>query len=309
MAVPKYTQVQFGDSRVERKLDQFFSVYCINSPLLQEFSKTPINISGEDMQAWFDRKIRNIDIDRDYQVNDCDPSRFNLSLKPQTKSTIYEPFKEVKGQTIHEHGKSITMEFGSIMKQVFERLRSVLKEHCALDLTMDEQERVDWFARVKGSKSIEIHMIAFDKSQGSFHLDAFCRFLVRMGVCQDVADWWYKVTKRTQSKTRDKHISFWKWFQLNSGCMSTIFQNTFSAMLILMELLKNKWAILKSDDSMIFDVDVSTQQLEDMSAVYNMEAKLLSSKQLGYYCGSFVYLYDGKWCVCKDYVKRVEHYR
>ena len=43
-----------------------------------------------------------------------------------------------------------------------------------------------------------------------------------------------------------------------------------------------------------------------MSSVYNMGAKLLSSKQLGYYCGAFVYKFDGKWCICKDYAKRID---
>ena len=193
---------------------------------------------------------------------------------------------------IHNFLKDMPLKSGlpQQLKGVFLHLREVSKEPFQVKIAPPATSPASTLIEV----ITEIDMSAFDKSQGSYHLNVFCIFLKKLGVPEKLATWWYKISKRTYSKTRDGAISFEKSFQLCSGSAVTIYQNTFIAMLTLMGLLVNCEGIFKSDDSLIFDSRISTEDLERISSVYNMEAKLLKQNELGYYCGGFVYKSNGK---------------
>ena len=137
-------------------ITNFFNNYCNSSEiLLKEYQNNPIDINGNYMCEWYQRKQRNI-VNSEDLINDVDGRSYLLNIKGLSKSTIYEPFKEVKGQSIHEHKKVLTEYMSSIMREVFQCHEIILKENYALDLYLTDGMQDAWFRSIKADNFVEV---------------------------------------------------------------------------------------------------------------------------------------------------------
>lgn len=143
---------------------------------------------------------------------------------------------------------------------------------------------------------------AFDKSQGHMHLEFFLTMMRKLGMQEKHINFWRRGQVKTTSTTRSGSMSFQKYYQTNSGDASTILKNTISLMHVLMYVAKDKYAIFKGDDSLIFDAILTKLQLEDMMRVHNFEVKIIDSDHIGYYAGNFVYFRE-HWRIMRDFIK------
>ena len=112
---PSYSDVNVTEDSIEMQAGEFIATYC-EKAVLSEMSKTLIEPSGEYNNQWMKKKNRNLKRYKGKVAWLINPKKYTLSLKSKVKSSIYEPHKEQKGQTIHEQNKLICAEYSSIFK-------------------------------------------------------------------------------------------------------------------------------------------------------------------------------------------------
>jgi hypothetical protein len=241
-------------------------------------------------------------------------SRFDVAIKAAPKSKLDNSASgEYFGlQTIVSNSKKINA-IMSCYREMFARFQSILKPKVFVQLKKsidDLQKHLNRFVS-SGSRSLEIDMSKFDKSQ------LVTAFLIEMkawetlGLDASLSKLWFSGLTFSEIRSAILYCKFYWSYQRRSGTVTTACGNTIVNMLSTAYSLELDdsfhAAYFIGDDSIIFHSqwDSQTTAADTYLDAFNFQVKLIRSKA-PYFCSGFI-LHDG-WSIhyVPDPYKRTE---
>lgn len=260
-------------------------------------------------------KIRRLGTDIP-EIQERDWSRYTMMIKPEPKNVLEPdaPFKYAALQNIVHNTPVITAFWSSLFRELYRRVRSVLKPSIQVMIRKSVQEMSEFFTDVlminKVYQKLEVDFSKYDKSQQAFCLETECHLMLQFGVDPELVALWRYYHEQTVATDFITGLRKRFTYQRKTGDSLTCLGNTLIAMMALANAFDLSALVAASfvgDDSILFFEhlpDVASGEHE-LRLMFNLDAKIIT---LGpsYFCSSFIVSNGERYAMIPDPIKRLE---
>nr|DAZ92374.1 TPA_asm: P2 protein [Pecan associated jivivirus 1] len=285
----------------------------------KSYKKDPLSFNVQDYIEWLSTRDGNY---RSALEAECPEDMVELGLEKydtiikkriKPKLSVTAQYELSQPQVIVSLSKKDTALFTSLFRKIFERFDNALRPEIKSAGRLSDDQISIWLTQnahlIKSLRAIELDSSKYDKSQGLLARMIEAIVMQDLGLDPGVSQI-FSDSHVGKVSSRSLGLMFVSAYQMKSGAPQTMLGNLIYNMVSAMESVgsdKIRLMIAKGDDNVLWvsqDVDPDTATSR-MSALFNLEAKLIYNNVLYFSSGYIVPLEDRVWFV-PDPVKMVE---
>nr|WNV36291.1 polyprotein [Rubber tree latent virus 1] len=246
-------------------------------------------------------------------ANDLYRYMVKRTVKPAFDGTNMSEYKAV--QTIAYLAKDVNAVFCPIVREMTERLQSVLDRRFILFSMMSPEEFASRMETLIEPRNVhkyfkkEVDFSKYDKSQGEvLHLFEK-KMYARLGFSGELADLYWAAHVYSKYKDFDNGFDAGIWFQRRTGDAATFLGNTLVVMGVLacvFNMQETHAGAFAGDDSILFSTEdiYSIDKSFIASQLFNLESKFFTFKSV-YFCSKFLLNVNDRFVFLPDPMKLV----
>ncbi|NP_891562.2 polyprotein [Little cherry virus 2] len=307
-----------SDMTARRMVDNFFDNYIDYDKLSLEVPDQ-ITFNKRSVGEWLDkrdgRRFNNVLKDMTTQmIPENDLTSFKLMLKTDSKPKLDDSVLSSvpSGQNIVYHRSSVNALFSHIFCQTVERLHRVLKRNFLLATGMSQDEFETYLNdglnnKVQNLFCSEVDISKFDKSQGPLIKQIEEMVLRRLGVDEEVLNWWYSSEYESVCSTFDKSLTVSVDAQRRTGGSNTWLGNTIVNMVLLAYVKNfdpNTFVCFSGDDSLVLSRDPIYFDFFKLSLELGFDVKF-TPVATPYFCSKYIINTEDRIFIVPDIFKLV----